>query len=227
MRLLRKLHERAAVAGLEARQMATYRAFFEVRGAPPFAVSGHSVIRTRELNSPGVVRAIESTYPDVVLVSGTRIIRSPLLDVKPSLGLINLHTGLAPYYRGGPCTFWALFNEEPEYAGATVHHLTPGIDSGDIVLSARASLDYTDSVASLDCRVIDLGHALVARALALLAQGLALRVPQWEKGRLFLYRQFTAAARLDLEGRLAGGLMERCLRRLREHPPAIRTVEPA
>ncbi|MCU1282698.1 MAG: methionyl-tRNA formyltransferase, partial [bacterium] len=125
----------------------------------------------------------------------------------------------------GPCTFWTLFNEEPEYAGVTIHHLSAGIDSGDIILSGRPQLAADDGVAALDAKVIDVGHGLMLRALELLAAGRAPRVPQWDKGKLFLSKQLTVEARLDLELRLAAGLMSRCLRRLSVAAPAVRVVD--
>jgi len=222
--LLRKLRDKARVRSIERRDAEIYDAFFATRGAPSFAVSARRVIEAADINSDGIAQAIRTAAPAAVVVSGTRLLRSPVVDLEPALGLINLHTGLSPYYRGGPCTFWTLYNEEPEYAGATVHHLSKGIDSGDILLSAQAALEEGDGVASLDCKVVALGHGLVLRALDLLEQGRAPRVRQWEKGKLFLYRYFTSDARLDLEHRLQEGLVRRCLERLRREPSVVRTV---
>jgi len=183
------------------------------------------VVQARDINAPAVAQEVNAARPDLILVSGTRLIRHPVLACASRFGMVNLHTGLAPYYRGGPCTFWALYNEQPEYAGATVHYLTSGIDSGDIILSARPEWSVTDGVASLDAKVIDLGHELLLRALRLLENGKAPRAPNWEKGRLFLYRDFTARVRLELEQKLRTGLLEDCRRRLGSDPPSIRTVE--
>jgi methionyl-tRNA formyltransferase len=223
--LLQKLRYRSAVTEIESRDSRIYRDFFEARGAPPFANSAPDVVPVAEISGAEVAAKVAECRPDVIVVSGTRLIRPPVLELKAPLGMLNLHTGLSPYYRGGPCTFWSLFNEEPEYAGVTLHYLSPGIDSGDIILTGRPALEAADGTASLDSKVIDLGHRLLLRALPLLQQGTAPRVPQWEKGRVFLYKQFTPEVRLGLEGKLAGGLMERCLRRLREHPPALRTID--
>jgi methionyl-tRNA formyltransferase len=225
--LLRKIRYRAAVKSIESRDNRIYRDFFESRGALPFDASALDVLRSADISSGAVAERVARAGPDVIVVSGTRLIRPPVLELRTPIGMVNVHTGLSPYYRGGPCTFWSLYNEEPEYAGVTVHHLSPGIDSGDIILTARPELDVADGAASLDCKVVDLGHRLVLRALSLLAAGRAPRVPQWEKGRVFLHKQFTAGVRLGLEEKLASGLMARCLRRIREHPPILRTVDAA
>lgn len=226
-RFLSKVRDKAAVRPLEGRDGAIYSGYFERLGAPPFDSAATAVFDAPEISAPEVAARIDDARPDAIVVSGTRLIRPPVINCPSRLGMINMHTGLSPYYRGGPCTFWTLYNEEPEYAGVTIHHLTAGIDSGDIILSGRPSLEASDGVASLDCKVIDLGHQLMLRALELLEQGCAPRASQWEKGKLFLYKQFTAPVRLELEQKLRSGLMERCLQRLQEESPAIRTIEVA
>ena len=126
--------------------------------------------------------------------------------------VINMHTGLSPYYRGGPCAFWCLYNEELEYLGVTIHFLTAGIDSGDIILSRRmADITPSDNEATLDCKIIKLGVGLMQKAVKMFLEGGLKGVPQWTKGRVFLYKDFTPERRLDLEKRLKNGLVEKYL----------------
>jgi methionyl-tRNA formyltransferase len=220
-----RVAEKLALGALDARDAQIYADHFDRVGAPPFDESAKGVLVAPEINAAAVREAIDALDADAVLVSGTRLLREPVLGSRSRLGMVNMHTGLSPYYRGGPCTFWTLFNEEPEYAGVTIHHLSAGIDSGDIILSGRPALDERDGVASLDSKVIDVGHGLMLRALDLLDEGRAPRVRQWDKGKLFLWKQRTVEARLGLELRLADGLMSRCLRRLRDDVSAVRIVD--
>src|SRR2546422_1926532 len=136
-----KVVDKVAVRSLEKRDNAIYASYFETIGAPPFEESARRVLYAQEINSQDVARQVELTKPDAILISGTRLIRPPVLQCRSRFGMINMHTGLSPYYRGGPCTFWTLYNEEPEYAGVTIHYITTGIDSGDIILSGRPNLD--------------------------------------------------------------------------------------
>ena len=46
---------------------------------------------------------------------------------------INIHMGLSPFYRGSSCNFWALKDKNPEYVGSTIHYLSKGLDSGNII----------------------------------------------------------------------------------------------
>ena len=41
--------------------------------------------------------------------------------------------GVSPYYRGTSCNFWAIYDDNPSYVGSTIHLLSKGLDSGDIL----------------------------------------------------------------------------------------------
>ena len=44
--------------------------------------------------------------------------------------------GIAPYYRGVDCNFWALYDNNPHLVGSTIHYLSNNIDGGDILYHA-------------------------------------------------------------------------------------------
>ncbi len=74
------------------------------------------VQRADHINDRAVFDAVQRLAPDVVAVFGTSLIRPPLLG-QGRLGMLNLHGGLSPDYRGADCTFWALYNGESEQVG--------------------------------------------------------------------------------------------------------------
>lgn len=148
------------------------------------------------VNAASVVRLIEETRPDAVLVSGTDLLRQPLLDVIAKSGrVMNLHTGLSPYIKGGPnCTNWALALGEFDLIGNTIMWLDKGIDSGNIIVTERTPLTGGESLLQLHVAVMDHAHAIYCRAYGRLAEGAALpSVPQSDlgPGRLFLTRHWT------------------------------------
>lgn len=77
--------------------------------------------------------ALES---DIYVVFGASYIRGPLIDVLIERQAINIHMGTSPYYRGSSCNFWAMYDGRPEYVGATIHRLSTGLDSGDMLFHA-------------------------------------------------------------------------------------------
>ena len=73
------------------------------------------------------------------IVFGASYIKGWLCDYLVSNRAINIHIGMSPFYRGSSCNFWACFDENYEYVGATLHLLSVGLDSGKIIeLACRA-----------------------------------------------------------------------------------------
>lgn len=70
---------------------------------------------------------------EMVIGFGTSIISAATLARVP-LGVLNLHTGWLPDYRGVKSEFWALLRGERDKIGWTLHYMTPRLDDGDIVL---------------------------------------------------------------------------------------------
>ena len=48
--------------------------------------------------------------------------------------------GLAPYYRGTDCNFWALYDNNPHLVGATIYMLSEGLDTGKILYHALTEI---------------------------------------------------------------------------------------
>ena len=88
------------------------------------------------INAPEYIDWLKKIKPDVIAVCGASIFKEKILAV-PEKGVLNLHGGLSQKYRGLFTTDWAVHNEEPEYVGATVHYISPGIDDGDVVYQGR------------------------------------------------------------------------------------------
>lgn len=150
-------------------------------------------------NALDLVELVERERPDLVLISGTDLLRKATLDRLPAKAM-NLHTGISPYIKGGPnCTNWALALGEFDMIGNTVMWIDAGIDSGAIIATERSPLSGRESLADLHIRVMDHAHDLYRRAVERFVQGKPLpSVPQNDigKGRLFLSRQWNSVAML-------------------------------
>ena len=44
--------------------------------------------------------------------------------------------GVSPFYRGTDCNFWAIYDNNPQLVGATIHLLEKGVDNGKILYHA-------------------------------------------------------------------------------------------
>jgi folate-dependent phosphoribosylglycinamide formyltransferase PurN len=148
-------------------------------------------------NASGLADLVERERPDLVLVSGTDLLSKRTLD-RFGTKVMNLHTGISPYIRGGPnCTNWALAINEPDLIGSSVMWIDAGIDSGSIITSERAPLTGRETLPELHIKVMDHAHALYRRAVERFARGAALpSVPQSSiaPGRLFLTKHWNSVA---------------------------------
>ena len=163
-------------------------------GWPDVRSSVHSTA-----NAPELINLIEGERPDLVLVSGTDLVKKATLD-RFATKVMNLHTGISPYIRGGPnCTNWALALGEFDLIGNTVMWIDQGIDSGAIIATERTPLTGRETLDQLHIKVMDHAHDLCRRAVEAFAQGRVLpAVPQKDiaEGRLFLTRHWDSVAML-------------------------------
>ena len=135
------------------------------RVAEDHNVPVHTVDNFHTQSSIALLRAADA---DLGVVLGTNILKESVFKV-PRLGSINLHQGLAPYYRGCPAVFWELFNGEPEI-GLTVHFVETKVDTGEIVLQRTVPLEYDYSYgADFDSFINDYRAGLVGRCAQLVA----------------------------------------------------------
>lgn len=79
------------------------------------------------------------------LVFGSGYIKDWLCDFLIDQRAINLHMGISPYYRGSACNFWALYDNKPNFVGATIHFLDKNIDSGKIITSCAPKYENEDA----------------------------------------------------------------------------------
>lgn len=83
------------------------------------------------VNDDIVHKKLLEISPTLIVVWGSGILKSHI--VKTSKQVINLHFGLAPYYRGAVGNQFAVLNNDLERIGATLHHINHEADSGDII----------------------------------------------------------------------------------------------
>ena len=146
-------------------------------GNPHAYAVGMKVFEVENVNSPESVALLRELAPDIVFCNGSSILKKPVIEI-PRLGVINIHTGVVPDYRGPSPEFWALHNGDFDKIGVTIHTLTEGIDDGDVILEERTLVEAEDNEITLRCKNVRTGARLVAEAVALIAAGKARPIPQ-------------------------------------------------
>ena len=159
-------------------------------------------------NGPGVCEWVQSRAPDVVLLYGSSIIRPPLLSLYEGR-MINLHLGLAPYYRGGGTNFWPLVNRQPECVGATIHLAVLKVDAGAMLAQVRPEAEKSDGAHDLGTKTIIAAVDLIPSVLAQRCLGrLGGRLQDLDIGAVYRRRDFHAAAVRKMWRNFESGMMD-------------------
>jgi methionyl-tRNA formyltransferase len=86
-----------------------------------------------QLNNPEAIQRIAATKPDIIVSIRFGLIIGEQVIAIPQHGVINLHSGVLPDYRGVMATFRAMTNGDAEI-GSTLHFIQDSsIDTGDII----------------------------------------------------------------------------------------------
>ena len=153
------------------------------------------VAYVNDINQKIVSKIIDNAKPELVLISGTNLLKEDLLiKINKHCKVMNLHTGISPYIRGGPdCTYWALFLKEFGLIGNTIMWIDKGIDSGNIITTEPTELRGDESLLELKIKTMNHGHDLYLKAIYRFCNKLSLpSVPQsfLEQGKLFLSKDW-------------------------------------
>lgn len=122
-------------------------------------------------NSEAGLGTLKDLDPDLIVsVRYRRILRDAAIAV-PTHGVLNLHSGILPAYRGVMVSFWAMLAREPEI-GTSLHRIVDaGIDTGPIVAIARQPVDYRRSYLDNVLQLYPRGCQLIADAVDRLDAG--------------------------------------------------------
>lgn len=105
-----------------------------------------------EINTSKAWNYINYIKPDVVITFGCTILKE-LLEHLP-IRTVNIHQGLSPRYRGVATLFWPFYFLEPNHAGATIHYIDKGIDTGEIIHQCVPEINRNDKIHDIACKAV-------------------------------------------------------------------------
>lgn len=131
------------------------------------------------INDESVYNETSKINPDLILVSGTSLIKEDLLKIHSTYGIMNLHTGLSPYIKGGPnCTNWCISTLQIHLIGNTIMWIDKGIDSGNIITSELTQFDGNETLNEIHLKVMEHAHELYINAVNKVIKGNIQGIPQ-------------------------------------------------
>lgn len=136
----------------------------------PTQIIAHARYGDRESFDEALMQAIDECQPDLVILAGfMRILTDKF--VNHYLGrLINIHPSLLPKYQGLNTHQRVLDAGDKEH-GATVHYVTPQLDSGPVILQATVPVLENDTPEQLQQRVHEAEHRLYPEAIRRIING--------------------------------------------------------
>jgi len=185
----------AELAAMDARLCSELRA----AGLAPALAAARALPAPNSADGLATLRAVA---PDVIVsIRYRRILRDAAIAV-PRHGVLNLHSGILPDYKGVMATFWAMLHREAQI-GATLHRIVDsGIDTGPVLgvckLAARYDRSYLWNVLALYAPGCD----MIVAALQQLDAGAAPNAEAQRPGGTY----FSTPAAADVERFLAAGL---------------------
>lgn len=137
-----------------------------------FTAHGLALYPVKSHNCEDCIELVKRLGLTLLINGGTpRKLNSGMLQSVPQ-GVLNVHPGILPKYRGASCVEWAIYNDER--VGNTAHFMTEGYDEGPVIQTEIYDFSPADTYASIRVHVYRDSLRLMANTVKMvLDQGLA------------------------------------------------------
>ncbi len=143
------------------------------KGMKPIADAADvRVAQPESINTPEGLELLRGMKPDLLVVAAYGQILSKDVLTVPTRGTINVHASLLPKYRGAAPVAYAILGGEKQ-TGVTIIKVTPGLDSGDMILQEALDIRSDDTTGSLEARLSALGARMAVDAARKYAAGVS------------------------------------------------------
>lgn len=165
------------------------------------------------LKDPQTLEVIRGLRPDIGFSAlFAHILKPEVLDLFPR-GVLNVHPGYLPYNRGRNAHVWSIVEHTP--AGATLHYMDDGMDTGPIVARQEVHVGAADTGGSLYLKLEAACVEVVRDAWAGIVVGKGEGTPQERsEGTSHRHAELEALSRIDLDGLYRAGDLLDVLRAL-------------
>src|SRR6201991_1576808 len=134
------------------------------------------VLQPTNLKSPEFIEELQQYQANLQVVVAFRMLPE-VVWAMPAYGTFNLHASLLPQYRGAAPINWAIINGEKE-TGATTFFLQHEIDTGDILLQHKVTIEPEDNIGTLYQKLMEEGGKLLVETVKGIAAGTLKETPQ-------------------------------------------------
>ncbi len=130
-----------------------------------YAVSKNlNILQPTNLKNDAFLEELEVLEANLQIVVAFRMLPKKVWQL-PKHGTFNLHASLLPQYRGAAPINWAIINGETE-TGVTTFFIDDKIDTGEIILQEKTTIDPNDTAGTLHDKLMHLGAKLVVKTIS-------------------------------------------------------------
>ena len=117
------------------------------------------------------LKLLKKNNIDMICLAGfMKILSKKFISKFPGL-ILNIHPSLLPKYKGLRTHERAIKNKD-KFAGASIHKVTEKLDSGKVILQKKVRVLKSDTVNSLQKKILKIEHKLYPRAINILLSSL-------------------------------------------------------
>ena len=183
---------------------------------------GLTVLQPVKAREESFVEELRTYNPDViVVVAFGQLLPDSILHM-PEYGCINVHASLLPKYRGASPIQWAVL-DGCEYSGVTTMQMDEGLDTGNILETAKVKLDEKETGGSLFDRLSVVGAKLLVETLKKAERGELHPVKQDENEATYVKMLNKSFGLLDFTKKPE--VLERMVRGLNPWPSAFTHID--
>ncbi len=128
------------------------------------------VFQPKSLRDEAAQQELVDLNADLMVVVAYGLILPQVVLDTPKLGCINVHGSILPRWRGAAPIQRALWAGDKE-TGITIMQMDKGLDTGDMLLKTRLTIEDDDTSASLYDKLALQGPNILIQALSTMAKG--------------------------------------------------------
>ena len=178
---------------------------------------GLAVRTPKSLRDAAAQATFKALRADLAIVAAYGLILPKAILDAPLRGCLNIHASLLPRWRGAAPIQRAIEAGDAE-TGITIMVMDEGLDTGPMLLKESVPIGPATSAGALHDALAAVGAKLILRALAGLANGALVPVPQPAEGVTYAKKIAKEEARLDW--RAPAQALERRIRAFNPFPGA-------
>lgn len=123
------------------------------------------IFQPENLKDKKFLNDVAKLKPNIGVVVAFRKIPKELWRI-PNFGTFNLHASLLPNLRGAAPINWSIILKE-KFTGVTTFLINDNIDTGDVLLQKKISIDIDDNAGSLHDKLALIGKNIIIKTINL------------------------------------------------------------